>query len=141
MTTTIRTQAVSGAELQRRVDDLPLPAQPLEWGDDGTPLEPSSVVYFRRPVDKRFPLWEQIKTQERLAETKAAPGRFELLTLFTVPVDDLARAPLVTILEARLSLDRIEAKTRAAIDGWRQAQHAAVVARLRDVLSLLGGKP
>lgn len=113
--------------LQRRVDDLPLPVQPLEWGDDGTPLKPSSVVYFRRPVDKRFPLWEQIKTQERLAETKAAPERFELLTLFTVPVEDLARAPLATIMEARLHLDRIRAATEKAISGMREVAREMAV--------------
>lgn len=127
MTTTTSTQTPVGAELQRRVDDLPLPVQPLEWGDDGTPLEPSSAVYFRRPLDKRFPLWEQIKTQERLAETRAAPERFELLTLFTVPVDELARGSLVPIMEARLRLDRIEAATARAVEGMREVAREMAV--------------
>ncbi len=127
MTTTTSTQAPAGAELQRRVDDLPLPGLPLDWGDDGTPLEPSSVVYFRRPLDKRFPLWEQIKTKERLAQTQAAPERFELLTLFTVPVDELARGSLVPIMEARLRLDRIEAATARAVEGMREVAREMAV--------------
>lgn len=125
--------------LQRRVDDMPLPGKPLYWGEDGTPLPASSVVYQYRPqADERHRLWSDITTKELLTYVQAAPERFELRTLFTVSVDDLARSPLATILEARLSMDRIEARTKKAIDEWRESQRAAVAARLRDALALLG---
>ena len=124
--------------LQRRVEDMPPAAARLDWEDDGTPLPASSVVYLFRSREAGFPLWDEIKTRERLELVQAAPERFELRTLFTVSVDDLARSPLATILEARLSMDRIEARTKKAIDEWRESQRAAVAARLRDALALLG---
>jgi hypothetical protein len=105
---------------QRRIVDAPLPGRRLDWDEDGTPLPPSSVVYLFRSHDKDFPLWDQIKTQERLQTVREAPEQFELLTLFTVSVDDLARAPLTTIVEARLHLDRIKAATEKAISGMRE---------------------
>ncbi|OIJ42024.1 hypothetical protein [Massilia timonae] len=122
------TPAPAPDALQRRVDDLPLPGQPLYWGEDGTPLPPSSVVYQYRPqADERHRLWSDITTQELLAYVKAAPERFELRTLFTVSVEDLARAPLATILEARLQLDRIKAATEKAISGMREVARETAV--------------
>ena len=106
--------------LQRRVDDMPPAARRLDWDEDGTPLPPSSVVYLFRSHDKDFPLWDLIKTQERLQLVQEAPDQFELLTLFTVPVDDLARNSLSVILSARLHLDRIKAATEKAISGMRE---------------------
>lgn len=106
--------------LQRRVDDLPPAARRLDWDEDGTPLPASSVVYLFRSHDKDFPLWDLIKTQERLQVVQEAPDQFELLTLFTVPVDDLVHRPLQTILEARQHLDRIKAATEKAISGMRE---------------------
>lgn len=112
--------AAENRVLMRRVDDLPLPSHPLEWGDDGTPLPASSIVYQYRPLNKRYRLWHDIETQERLDFVRANPEHYELRTLFTVSVDDLARAPLATILEARLHLDRITAATEKAISGMRE---------------------
>ncbi|WP_137171403.1 hypothetical protein [Massilia sp. HP4] len=106
--------------LQRRVDDMPPAARRLDWDEDGTPLPASSVVYLFRSRDRDFPLWDMIKTQERLQIVREAPEQFELLTLFTVPVDDLARTSLAKILEARLHLDRIKAATEKAISGMRE---------------------
>jgi len=112
--------AADNSGLKRRIEDMPPAARRLDWDEDGTPLPPSSVVYLFRSHDRDFPLWDQIKTQERLQAVKEAPDQFELLTLFTVPVDDLARSPLATILEARLHLDRIKAATEKAISGMRE---------------------
>lgn len=105
---------------QRRVDDLPLPGHPLEWGDDGTPLPASSVVYLYKAHAWTDNRWMEIKTREQLALIQARKDVFELRTLFTVSVEDLARAPLATILEARLHLDRIKAATEKAISGMRE---------------------
>lgn len=115
------TSAPETGEQQRRMDDLTLYGQSLEWVDDGTPLPASSIVYLRRPRDQRFPLWELIKTQERLAEAQTASGRFELLILFTVPVEDLARGQLVPVMEARLRLDRMKDATSKVMTGLYDA--------------------
>lgn len=112
--------AADNREMMRRLDDAPLPNHSLDWGEDGSPLPASSVVYQYRPYDERHRLWSDIKTEELLAYVRSAPERFELRTLFTVSVDDLARAPLATILEARLHLDRIKAATEKAISGMRE---------------------
>ena len=118
------------SELMRRVDDLPLPGHSLDWGEDGSPLPPSSVVYQYRPLaDERHRLWSDIKTQELLAYVQAAPDRFELRTLFTVPVDELWRAPLITILSHLAALD----KAKVARD--------AAVAQLHVALAALGELP
>lgn len=115
---------------QRRVDDLPLPGQPLYWGEDGTPLPASSVVYQYRPqADERHRLWSDIKTEELLAYVQAAPERFELRTLFAVPVEDLARAPMTTIITAQAELDKA-----------RRARDAAVI-QLHAALTALGELP
>lgn len=107
--------------LQRRVDDMPLPGHSLDWGEDGSPLPPSSIVHLYRPLDERHRLWSEIKTQELLAYVQAAPDRFELRTLFTVPVDDLARSQLVPVMDARLRLDRMNAAARQAVAGIYEA--------------------
>jgi len=117
--------ALAPEQMRRRVDDLPLPGRPLEWDDEGTPLEGSSVVYLYRPRAERFPRWAEIRTQEHLLDIQAEPTRFEIRTLFTVPVEDLARAPLTLIAEARMKLDRIEAAQGKAIASFR-----AVVAEI-----------
>lgn len=114
------TPAPAPDALQRRVEDMPPAAARLDWEDDGTPLPASSVVYLFRSREAGLPLWDEIKTQERLELVKSAPDRFELRTLFTVSVDDLVRAPLATILEARLHLDRIKVATEKAISGMRE---------------------
>ncbi len=126
--TTDTTQAPAPEQL-RRVDDLALPEQPLEWGNDGTPLPPSSIVYFYRLRRGGLDLWSEIKTQERLASIQAQPDTFELRVLFTLSVEDLARGTLVPVMEARMHLDRMK---KAA---------AQVVSGLHDVIRELGVKP
>jgi len=123
------TPAPAPDALQRRVEDMPPAAARLDWEDDGTPLPASSVVYLFRSREAGFPLWDDIKTQERLELVKSAPDRFELRTLFTVPVDELWRAPLVTILSHLAALD----KAKVARD--------AAVAQLQAALAALGELP
>jgi len=119
------TPAPATDALQRRVDDLPLPGHSLDWGEDGSPLPASTVVYQYRPrADERHRLWADIKTEELLAYVQAAPERFELRTLFTVSVDDLARAPMSTIITAQAELD----KARRARDAAVVQLHVALVA-------------
>ena len=127
-TTTSITQAPAPEQL-RRFDDQALPDHPLEWGNDGTPLPELSIVYFYRPIAGRFPMWSEIKTQERLADVQASPGHFELRVLFTLSVEDLARGTLVPVMEARMHLDRMKKAT------------AQVVSGLHDVIRELGVKP
>lgn len=128
--TSTSTPASSPDALRRRLDDLPLPDHSLDWGEDGSPLPPSSVVYQYRPrADERHRLWSDIKTEELLAYVQAAPERFELRALFTVPVDELWRAPLVTILAHLATLDKAKV-----------AREAAVV-KLRAALATLGELP
>jgi hypothetical protein len=129
ITTTSNITQVPAPELQRRVDDHALPDRPLDWGSDGTPLPASSIVYLYRPHAGGFPLWAEIKTQERLAEVQASPDHFELRVLFTLSVEDLARGALVPIMEARLRLDRIKKATDQAISG------------MHDVIRELAVKP
>jgi hypothetical protein len=121
--------AADNRDMMRRLDDQSLPSAPLDWGNDGTPLPPSSIVYLYRPHAGGFALWSEIRTQERLAEVQASPGHFELRVLFTVPVEDLARGALVPIMEARLRLDRIKKATDQAISG------------MHDVIRELAVKP
>lgn len=123
------TPAPAPDALRRRVDDLPPPAQPLQWGEDVTPLPASSVVYQYRPHDERHRLWSDIETEELLAYVQTTPERFELRTLFTVPVDDLARAPMSTVITAQADLDKA-----------RRARDAAVV-QLHAALAALGELP
>lgn len=112
---------VAPEQMRRRVDDLPLPGQPLDWGDEGTPFESTNVVYLYRPRAERFPRWAEIRTQEHLLDVKKEPSRFEIWTLFRVSVDDLARAPVSTIALAQTRLDRIERAAGAAIANMRTA--------------------
>lgn len=121
---TSTTPAAAPDALQRRVEDMPPAAARLDWEDDGTPLPASSVVYLFRSREAGFPLWDEIKTQERLELVQAAPERFELRTLFTVPVDELWRAPLVTILSHLAALD----KAKVARDAAAVQLHAALAA-------------
>lgn len=122
--TSTTTPAPATDALQRRVEDMPPAAARLDWEDDGTPLPASSVVYLFRSREAGFPLWDEIKTQERLELVQAAPERFELRTLFAVPVDDLARAPMSTIITAQAELD----KARRARDAAVLQLHAALTA-------------
>jgi len=112
----------------RRIDDLPLPARALDWDEDGTPIE-GSVVYQYHPRNERFARWIDIRTREQLLDIQAQPERFEVRTLFTVPVDDVARNPITLIAAARVKLDIIE---RAA---------GAAIANMRTVAQQLGGQP
>lgn len=126
---TITTTPAPGA-LQRRVDDLPLPGHSLDWGEDGSPLPPSTVVYQYRPrADERHRLWADIKTEELLAYVQAAPERFELRPMFTMPIDEVVRAPSVVVLTALAALDRSRSEAEAA------------KAKLRAALAALGGMP
>lgn len=126
---TIATTAAPGA-LQRRVDDLPLPGHSLDWGEDGSPLPPSTVVYQYRPrADERHRLWADIKTEELLAYVQAAPERFELRALYKESIEDLVRAPSVVVLTALAALDRARSEAEAA------------KSKLRAALAALGGMP
>lgn len=127
--TTTSTAAPAPGELQRRVDDAPQPGQPLDWGDDGTQLPASSAVHQYRPHDERHRLWSDIKTEELLAYVQGAPERFELRTLFAMPIDEVVRAPSVVVLTALAALDRSRSEAEAA------------KAKLRAALSALGGMP
>lgn len=127
--TTTSTAAPVPSELQRRVDDAPQPGQPLDWGDDGTQLPASSAVHQYRPHDERHRLWSDIKTEELLAYVQGAPERFELRTLFAMPIDEVVRAPSVVVLTALAALDRSRSEAEAA------------KAKLRAALSALGGMP
>jgi len=120
MTTTTSTQAPAGAELQRRVDDLPLPGRPLDWDDGGTPIE-GNVVHQYHPRGERFPRWADIKTREHLLDVQAQPARFEVRILFKVPVEELARGPISRVAAAQERLDRIERLAGAAIANMRAA--------------------
>jgi len=119
MTSTTAMEAPAPTALQRRIDDLALPGQPLEWGEEGTPLPGASVVHQYRLLNDRFERWMDIRTQEHLLDVKAAADRFELRVLFTVPVDDIARAPISTVERAQTKLDIIHAATGAAIANLR----------------------
>lgn len=116
--------------LQRRVDDMPMPGHSLDWGEDGSPLPPSTAVYQYRPLaDERHRLWADIKTEELLAYVQAAPERFELRVLFKESIEDLVRAPSVVVLTALAALDRSRSEAEAA------------KAKLRAALASLGGMP
>lgn len=125
----IENSAPAPAVPQRRVDDLPPPAQPLQWSEDATPLPASSVVYQYRPHDERHRLWSDIETEELLTYVRATPERFELRTLFEVPVADLARAPMSTVAAHVVALDKAKV-----------ARDAAAV-QLRAALAALGELP
>lgn len=127
--TTTSTAAPAPGELQRRVDDAPQPGQPLDWGDEGTQLPASSAVHQYRPHDERHRLWSDIKTEELLAYVQGAPERFELRTLFAMPIDEVVRAPSVVVLTALAALDRSRSEAEAA------------KAKLRAALCALGGMP
>ena len=113
MTTTDTTQAPA-PEQQRRVDGQASPRNPLDWGDDGTPLAPSSALRQYRPRDDAFRLWSDIQTEELLACVQAEPARFELRTVFTMPVDELVRAPSVVVLTALAVFDQARRDREAA---------------------------
>jgi len=113
MTSTTTAQAPAQATPRRRVDDLLLPERPLEWGDEGTPFESTSVVYFYRARIWNDSRWAEIRTQEHLLDIKQAPDLFELLTLFTVPVDELSRSPITHYAAAQTKLDIINAAAGA----------------------------
>jgi len=119
MTSTTTTEAPAPAALQRRIDDLALPGQPLEWGEEGTPLPGASVVHQYRLLNDRFERWMDIRTQEHLLEVQAAPDRFKVRIMFTVPVDDISRAPVSFVAAAQTRLDIIHAATGAAIANLR----------------------
>lgn len=118
--TNTNTQPLAGTAPQRRAFEPTQQPRHLEWEEGGTPLPPSSVVYLFRSRDADLPLWDKIKTRERLDLVKSAPERFELWTLFTIPVDDVARAPTAAIADALHRLDRIEAAAAKAISGMRE---------------------
>lgn len=110
----------TAAAPQRRIGDMPLPGYSLEWGEDGTPLQAPETVYQYRPNDPRYRMWSDIETRELLEYVKSEPARFELRTLFTEPVGDLARAPAAAIADALRRKDRIEAACEKAISGMRE---------------------
>jgi len=112
--------SATNAALMRRITDFPLPARPLEWDEEGTPIE-GSVVYQYHPRSERFALWADIRTEEHLLDVRAQPERFELRTLFTASVEDLARSPLSLIAAAQKRLDLIEAAAGRAIAAMRTA--------------------
>jgi len=99
-------------------DRIP-PSEPLDWGQDGTPLASTTVVYLYRPRAEQFNRWADIRTQEHLLDVQAEPDRYELRTLFTVPVDELSRSPLALVAAAATKLDIIRAGTGAAIANMR----------------------
>lgn len=111
--------AADNCNMMRRLTDRDSPSEPLDWGQEGTPFESTSVVYLYRPLNDRFARWNDIWTQEQLLDVQAAPDRYELRTLFTVPVDDLVRAPVAAIARAQTKLDIIRAATGAAIANMR----------------------
>jgi len=119
MTSTTTMEAPAQATPRRRVDDMPLPDRPLDWDDEGTPLASTTVVYLYRPRAEQFKRWDDIRTQEHLLDVQAAPDRYELRTLFTVPVDELSRSPLALVAAAATKLDIIRAGTGAAIANMR----------------------
>lgn len=113
------TPAADNRNMMRRLTDRIPPSEPLDWGAEGTALEGTSVVYLYRPRAERFALWADIRTQEHLLDVQAAPDRYELRILFTVPVDDLARAPIAHVAMARTRLDTIQRAAGAAIANMR----------------------
>jgi len=119
MTSTTTMEAPAQATPRRRVDDMLLPDRPLDWDDEGTPLASTTVVYLYRPRAEQFKRWADIRTQEHLLDVQAAPDRYELRTLFTVPVDELSRSPLALVAAAATKLDIIRAGTGAAIANMR----------------------
>lgn len=119
MNMTASTQAPAPVTPQRRFDDHALPDRPLDWDDEGTPLASTTVVYLYRPLNEQFKRWADIRTQEHLLDVQAAPDRYELRILFTVPVEDLARAPLAHVAMARTRLDTIQRAAGAAIANMR----------------------
>ena len=119
MTSTTTMEAPAQATPRRRVDDMLLPDRPLDWDDEGTPLASTTVVYLYRPRAEQFKRWDDIRTQEHLLDVQAAPDRYELRTLFTVPVDELSRSPLALVAAAATKLDIIRAGTGAAIANMR----------------------
>lgn len=119
MNMTASTQAPAPVTPQRRFDDHALPDRPLDWDDEGTPLASTTVVYLYRPLNEQFKRWADIRTQEHLLDVQAAPERYELRILFTVPVEDLARAPISHVAMARTRLDIIQRVAGAAIANMR----------------------
>lgn len=127
--TTTSMPAPAPAAQHRRVDDMPQPDQPLWWGEDGTPLPESSAIHQYRPHDDRHRLWADIKTHELLNYVQASPQRFELRTLYAMPVDDIALSPNVVVLSALEVIDRCNREGEAA------------KAKLRAALAALGELP
>jgi hypothetical protein len=127
MTKTEITQAPTPE--QRRADDQALPGCPLDWGIEGSPLPPSSIVYQYRCASWTDGLWMDINTQEFLDKVKSRPGIFTLRTLFTASMDDLVRAPNVVVLTAL-----------AVVDQARRDRQAAEI-KLRAALSALEEMP
>ena len=119
MNMTASTQAPAPVTPQRRFDDHALPDRPLDWDDEGTPLASTTVVYLYRPLNEQFKRWADIRTEEHLLDVQAAPDRYELRILFTVPVEDLARAPISHVAMARTRLDTIQRAAGAAIANMR----------------------
>jgi len=105
-------------QLMRRLTDRALPGRPLDWDEAGTPID-GTVVYQYHPRAERFPLWADIRTREHLLDIQAQPERYEVRTLFTVSVDDLARGPLSRVSAARERLDQIEKVGGATIASMR----------------------
>jgi hypothetical protein len=110
--------AADNRTMLRRLSDK-LPGQPLDWGGDGTPFEGSTVVYLCRVRDALPVRWSEIHTKEHLLDVQAEPTRYEVRTLFTVPVDELSRSPLALVAAAATKLDIIRAGTGAAIANMR----------------------
>jgi len=104
--------AADNAALARRLHDLPAAYQKLEWEEE-TPFGPASVVYLYRLRDEPSRNWAHIKTEELLLEVKASPDRYDLWTLFTVPVDDVSRSPRAHVAMAMTRMDIINASAGA----------------------------
>ncbi|WP_312517270.1 hypothetical protein [Massilia sp.] len=128
MNMTASTQAPAPVTPRRRFDDHALPDRPLEWDDEGTPLASTTFVYPYRPRNEQFKRWADIRTEEHLLDVQAAPERYELRILFTVPVEYLARAPLAHVAMARTRLDTIQRAAGAAIANMR-----AVACELKEL--------
>lgn len=82
--------------------------------DGGTPLPVSSIVYFASERSAVEDQWTRLTSQENLAAVNANPEQFKLLTLFTVPVDELARSPIAHVARAQAELDKIERRRAKA---------------------------
>lgn len=78
-------------------------------------LPSSSVVYFARTKGATNDEWKRVTDEETLKAIRADPDEYELEMFFTIPVDDVSRAPIGVVHAAVIALEKVE-RRRATIE-------------------------